>query len=329
MRMAIAPPSIAARALVAATAALLVVSSVAIAAPAKGARPQVLAGKTVIKGAAASAVAVRLPAAARVQVLPPEGAPPGAPAPGIGIEGAGRVAGFYLTEPDVTNFGRTYLAGVQFRFCPGAGCGPEHRPYEYTYSSGYDAATGGPHEHPGAVELPAGDYLLYLVSDGAPVEVRLELQGLRGKTTIRPSSRVGSGSSMPNAENSTSIAGGKAFWYGHEAQFEGVAGMYAGAMRLDLKASTYLRVGLCISEGADALPPQVRDAPYCPGGTGAAEERTEAVPVDREVVKPWITFVDSGGDFAFGQHYMGVFTEGTVESVSFHMDLLAPASVRR
>lgn len=295
-------------ALVGAISLLMVVPPV-VAAPVRG--PKVLAGTTSIKGAKASVARVHLPADAWVRVRPPAGSPEGAPIPGIRIEGSGRIAGFYLTEPN-PDFGSTYLAAFQFRF--------DDRSYEYVYSSGFDAATGGEHEHPDAIELPAGDYLLHLVSEGAPVEVRLELEGLRGKTTIRPSAPAGSGFSMPDAENSTSVADGKAFWYGHEATLTGQGGLYVGAMRLDLKSSTHLRVGLCISEDT-TLPAQVRDAPYCPGGYGAAEERTEVVPVDREVVKPWLAFVDSPGTYSFAQHYSAVYTEAEVDSISFHLDV--------
>ncbi|HEX2295997.1 MAG TPA: hypothetical protein VHN37_11885 [Actinomycetota bacterium] len=309
-------------------AAVLVAVSVALPAPALEAAsgPKTLAGTTSIKGSRTGALAVRLPRAASVQVRSPGGTPDGSPAPGIAIDGRGRLAGFYLTSPDVTDVRRPYLAAFQFRFCPEGGCRPADRAYEYVYSSAYDAATGGEHEHPGAVELPAGDYLLYLVSDGAPVDVRIRLKGLGGKTTLRPAASVTSGFSVPTEESATSIAGGKAFWYGHEASFSGQGGMYVGAMRLDVEDWSYLRVGLCISEGA-AAPPQVRDAPYCPVGQGAAEERTEVVPVDRAFVKPWIGFVGAPGDFAFGQHYTGVFSEADVDSISFHVDV-DPASIR-
>ncbi len=334
MSIATAPfatKNVSTRALAVGAAALVVVAAAAPPAPARrsAARPKTLAGTTLIKGATTSAVAVRLPQDARVQVRPPYGSSQGTPAPGVGIKGSGRVAGFYLTQPDVTNFGRTYLAAFQFRFCPDDGCSPSDRPYEYVYSSAYDAATGGEHKHPGAVRLPAGNYFLYLVSQGEPVEIELELQGLTGKTTVRPSSPVGSGLSIPTAENSTSVGDGRAFWYGHQARLEGEAGVYVGAMRLDVKDWSYLRLGLCISEGAAAVPREVRDAPYCPGGQGAAEERTEAVPVDREVIKPWVAFVnnEAGGEYAFGQHYTGLFTEATFDGVSSHLDV-NPDSLR-
>jgi hypothetical protein len=42
-----------------------------------------------------------------------------------------------------------------------------------------------PNDNPSNV-VPAGDYALYLLADGAPVRVTLRLHGLRGSTTLTP-----------------------------------------------------------------------------------------------------------------------------------------------
>ena len=88
----------------------------------------------------------------------------------IKLEGRGRMVSFLLTRSQ-QRFGSPSLAGVRMNFCPEEGCAGGDR---------FNFACA-----PFGRKLPAGDYLLYVVTDGAPVRFKLGLPGLPGGGEIR------------------------------------------------------------------------------------------------------------------------------------------------
>ena len=280
-----------------------------------------LAGVTTIIGNKTTVTEVRVPAAAQIRIRQPGEDPfEGKPVPGTAINTAGRVAGFYLTEPDVTNFKRTSLLVTHVRFCDDSGCRRRDPVYQFGNSSVNNATTGGEHTHPYWMDIPAGRYLLYLFTDGAPVTVRLRVKGLPGATTIRPATEVGTGFSLPTPENSTTAPGEKAFWYSHEADFEADAGFFFGALRMDVKTWSYLQWGVCIEQDP-MVPPPLASAPQCPAGYGGGRSDTYVIPGDDDFIYPFAVFVTPGGPYRFGQYFAGVFAEAEFDTVAFHMDL--------
>lgn len=287
----------------------------------RGASTPRLAGVTTIIGNETAVTEVTVPAAAQIRIRT-RGEDPreGKPVPGTDINSAGRVAGFYLTEPDVTDFSRTSLMGVRVRLCDDSGCRRRDRAYQFTNSSVNDATTGGEHRHPLWMDIPAGRYLLYLFTDGAPVTVRLRFKGLPGSTRIRPTTEVGSGFSLPTPENSTTTPGNKAFWYSHDADFDADAGFFFGLLRMEVKTWSHLQWGVCIEQDP-MLPPPLASAPQCPGGFGGGSGNTYVIPGDDSFIYPFFVVVTPGGPYRFGQYFAGVYAEADFDTVAFHMDL--------
>lgn len=98
----------------------------------------------------------------------------------VRISGDGRFVGMLLTQARGTfdpRHSRTILVG-DYRLCAEQGCSA--KPHHITYWIGFK-------EFGKRLEVPAGDYRLYLINDGAPARVTLDLEGLSpGTTTVAP-----------------------------------------------------------------------------------------------------------------------------------------------
>lgn len=134
------------------------------AAPSASPRISVLRGHTTVTAEATSVMTVRLPKPFKIL---------------DGIEtrvaGGGRVRGFVLTQR-AENFkdAATYIAAAP-GYCTTPGCGDaekETRPGSFAMA--YDGV------------FPPGTYRLFVIADGAPVRVEVEIDGLRGSTAITP-----------------------------------------------------------------------------------------------------------------------------------------------
>lgn len=284
---------------------------------------KVLAGRTIISGSKTAATQVRLPR--RVRIPRPRGGWDG-PFPDIALSGKGRIVGFYLTRRKVADFNLPYLLSYRVRFCAKRGCRSQ-RSYQFVYGK-----QGGPPDESGDshgdILLPAGNYLLYLIADGSPATIRLRLHGLAGTTSIRPSSPVDSGFSLPTPNNSTTVPGGNAFWYGHEANFQGKAGIFIGVLRMRVENWARLRWGDCLYEPAIPPPPApLAYSPECPGGISTSVARNFVPPINRELKYPFLVLVGLGGRWGWGQFFEGVFTKAEYQTISFHLDL-DPTAVR-
>jgi hypothetical protein len=285
-----------------------------------------LKGLTTIHAKRTSVIQVRLLKDVRVRVRRPRGSEGGDPFPDMATTGKGRLTGFYLTQPDATGSKRVYLSALQARFCSDKGCLPADRPYQFAYSGDYDATTSSEHKHPAFVELPASTYLLYFITDESPATVRLRLHGIGGHTSIQPTEEADSALSLPTPTNSTTAPGKKAFWYGHDAIFQGPAGMFFGALLMKMDGWSYLRWGTCVV--GESFPPPIGYSPLCPEGLGSAVSHANVIPVDGGlVVAPFMVIVSPGGAWGFGQHFAGVFTDVEFGTLAFHLDL-APSKRR-
>lgn len=108
----------------------------------------------------------------------------------ISYSGPGRVVGLALVEEGGPVRKAYELVSVRWSFCGAPGCEPD----EYA-----DELTTSPEFGKKRWRVPAGDYRLYLVADGEPVDVTLRLHGLDGTTAIRPAAPAAGRIAAPTA----------------------------------------------------------------------------------------------------------------------------------
>jgi hypothetical protein len=109
----------------------------------------------------------------------------------VSYSGRGRIVGLVLVEEDTRLSKAAELVSVRWSFCGKPGCRPRGDDVEeITSTSDWRGKRW---------EIPAGDYRLYLVADGAPVDVTLRLKGLEGRTSLRPTDLVGGRIAAPSA----------------------------------------------------------------------------------------------------------------------------------
>lgn len=141
-------------------------------------RPPALRGVTTIVGSDTGWAKVRLP-----RDVDPFGNYEGqvVERPGYDLRGNGRVIGFVLTAErgrEELGEGPT-LFGWSIGRCMRPACQARGFLTSWVFTRNL------PRED-GKEILPAGDYRLYLIADGAPVRIRMELAGLKGRGTIAP-----------------------------------------------------------------------------------------------------------------------------------------------
>lgn len=135
----------------------------------------IIAGRTTASGSMTSVMRVDVPASATVTWLPSDN-------PDVIVEGEGRFVGVVLTSDAPTLDGPTLVAGripMDAVCWPGRGCpvGPVVS-VQARQMIDWNA---------GIIRVPAGRYLLYLIADGSPVSVTLQLRGLSGSIDLAPS----------------------------------------------------------------------------------------------------------------------------------------------
>lgn len=163
----------------------------------------------------------------------------------LSVEGAGRFAGIILTKGPRPFEGPT-LVGAVIRTCGRPAC-----------ASGRPVMLTNPmNMNPGSrIRLPAGDYRLYVVTDGAPVDVRLTLHGLSGSRSISPTAAADvSVGNLP-----VHVGGGDAnpvYVSGGDATVDRPAWVMDG-LWLGGRPSGFTDLGTCLYDGP---PPKVPEA---------------------------------------------------------------------
>jgi hypothetical protein len=95
----------------------------------------------------------------------------------LSYSGKGRVVGVVLVQ-DGPPLRRAYqFVSTRWDFCGSPGCSGEWQ-ISLTHGINWHGRHG--------YRIPAGDYRLYLIADGAPVRIELRLDGLTGSTDLRP-----------------------------------------------------------------------------------------------------------------------------------------------
>ena len=149
-------------------AALLALCAALVTVPASAApAPVTLAGTTVINGSRTASVAVRLPRAVDFDVSDIATVSP-----------RGRITGIVLKKDGAWN--APYVSAIHVGFCAERGC-------EATFPKGAFGFIWAPGSTNGlSGRLPAGNYRLHVVVDGAPTTVTITFRGLKGKVRITP-----------------------------------------------------------------------------------------------------------------------------------------------
>ncbi|HEX2296601.1 MAG TPA: hypothetical protein VHN37_15010 [Actinomycetota bacterium] len=176
------------------------------------------------------------------------------------MAGSGRFVGVLLvrTGGGLQPGGQSLFVG-RYSFCGEAACEPTD-PQQFLISRGMDEAG----------VLPAGEYRLFFVNDGAPASVRLRFDGLAGRTTITPKTPLPA--SVGEPETAISATANVARSYGRQYDFHGVKGFNFRVLSIQGETWAAGRYGTCIYREDPILPPKVAySAPECPGGLSIAE----------------------------------------------------------
>ncbi|HVF04156.1 MAG TPA: hypothetical protein VNA20_04895 [Frankiaceae bacterium] len=151
--------------------AALALGATMLAPSAQAARPSAvpLAGTTIVTARRTASMAVRLPRPVDFHVHDLSVSSP-----------RGRVTAVALKR--VGSWNAPYVTATHVGFCGEPGCATEFP----TFSFDHVWAPGSPDGLSG--RLPAGDYRLYVVTDGAPVTFTFRLRGLSGTKRLTPAS---------------------------------------------------------------------------------------------------------------------------------------------
>lgn len=269
-----------------------------------------LAGRTIVEGDETGGMRVHIPRPVKIDLDS-----------GVRIRGDGRLAGVVLTRPDVTTYERDSFEAIRFGYCETPGCKPQKTSHQYLYGRG-----GSNVEVEGAIELPAGTYLLYLLADDAPVRVTLRLRGLKGSKVLRPRRPVDSGFAVPNADNSTSSPGDDSFWWGDEFDLTGDAGYVFAVLSMDVENWLDVHYGDCAYVMGPPPPRPLAYSPPCPGGIGAFANESTRLPASNSFEVPMFAEIGAPGQYGYGLYYTGAADVTNRFSLFFHMSL-DPASL--
>lgn len=294
--------------LLAVAAVLLHVVTYAPAARAQAAVPS-LAGVTRIVGSTTSATWVNIPTEARLQWK--QGANPD-----VTIDGGGRMAGIVLSQGDPGDLNRPFVMAARSSFCASAGCtsGDSHQFVigEMPTTNDFEWAV-----------LKPGRYLLYLVTDGAPVSVTLKLHGLSGKSKLVPATPVDAQVNAPREETQVMGPGKKAYWFGDSGTIDAEGGLVAGIM--SIKADNWMQgsYGSCLQREVRS-PEIVAFSPACPAGSGPRTTEGSPLPASREIYESSIWNVTPGGDWGLGMNYVAAADVKSAAAVTLYLPYQMP-----
>lgn len=218
-----------------------------------------LAATTVFTATTASTTTVRVPRPASLIVTN------SATSPNIDVSSArGRLAGFTITAARPTTPEPPTLVAMQVGMCSQQGCRPT-APNKFTeYATAYRGLPRKTLEgNTQQVTLPAGDYIVRAVTDGAPVQMTLRLQGLSGKTAVRLTRPFST--ELRTDTSNDGVAGVKPLRNvdaSHE--FASNHGLMMDVWFLTAEPHVRSEYGYCLYRG-DAKPPTGYYHPECPG----------------------------------------------------------------
>lgn len=224
--------------------------------------PLPLAGTTTISAAATSSMVVRVPKDV------PYGLDEG-PGP-LSVKGNGRAVAATLQPVASTEISEAAVFAL-FNGCDTPNCAPQPGETPWTYRREPAGARRGPD---GVPMLAAGDYRLSVLTDGSPVDVTIQLDGLPG-TASGKATTVAEGGIAPASE-ALAIPGSPVAWSGAaDLTFASENSLLLAYLHQDSVSGAVAGVaGACLFTGS-ARPLLGVPAPGCPfqpdGGDGSAE----------------------------------------------------------
>ncbi len=239
----------------------------------------------------------------------------GVSSPDIRIRGAGRMAGYVLVQQGVPFEDRISLTTTFSRFCDKPGCRSSEEPFFWHSGRNvpYDPQTK-------LRTLPAGDYTLYLIADGTPVEVTFRFRGLSGRRAVALTKRADGTVTLPRVRMSVEPTK-TAYWFGEEFDLSGSGGVAIMLVRLKGDNLVSSRREGCFY-GEDPPPDPLAYAPQCPGaGLGIAVTETNPTTGGYEVIDGYFSEVTPGGRWGLGMNYLAAGEVSEANSLFFYVDV--------
>ena len=231
----------------------------------------------------------------------------------VDIAGAGRAAGFALIARRPVDGVRHLYSVVRAGFCGVEACAPGA-----TERASFLFFDGDERTDDATIELPAGDYLLYVIADGAPVTVTLRLPGLTGQARMRPATVADFEVTEPTVSahethSSTVYSNGDSF------DMSGPESFSFNALRIQAAAWGGGQIGHCIYD-EDPPPAPAAFAPGCPAGTNVPVTDAVAAPVPS--VRIYATGVAryDPGVLGHGSWYASAAAVEEADAVGFNLD---------
>ena len=266
--------------------------------------PVVLRGTNVITANDTAVMEVRIPRETSVSIKQGTNRD-------IAVSGKGRFVGIMLGEDRIGDVERVNMVAGRATFCDRARC-PKRTPSEQLMlfrGPWNKAATRG--------SLPAGDYLLHVITEGAPVKVTLELKGLGGTKRLTPQQPVHSEVGNPTTRHYESAT--KTLYTNGDVYDWSRPGVRFGAVRIESDAWVAGKLGNCAYRGDP--PPAIGFLPGCPAGSDAGLIYTVVRPTPGHSVWFGITETSVGGRWGIGDSYAAAAAVRDVRAVTFDIEL--------
>ncbi|MHB2022059.1 MAG: hypothetical protein ACYCO3_01815 [Mycobacteriales bacterium] len=265
----------------------------------------VLGATTVLSGNYSAGMTILLPNQATISDLPIGN-------PDITAAGDGRFIGFVLRPSDAAGTDGSAIVGGQLNWCYSAGCTPTS-PVDYLLPLG--SLNTAPVD--GSLDVPAGSYDLYFITDGGPATLTLHLGGLSGTSYLTPSVPISAQEYSPTAEVPTTGAGPAAYEAGSSAPIGNPSGVFFVADTVSETAGA-AAVGQCLYH---AGPPvnNVYASPECPESDGAADQPTSNTATSNDDT----TLVGGYGVAASANWTVGGYAIGAAAAYDFHLVTVA------
>lgn len=232
---------------------------------------------------------------------------------GVGVVGRGRVAGFILIHREGGRSGRFVLETWDLAYCKSPGCGPRKRELWFT---GFNVERG---PKGGTVDIPAGDYLLYVIADQTPVRVTINPHGLRGQNRVRLTEPANSAISTPQPSLS-GVPGEKIYSWGSTAELRGTVGYFLSMFRIRGRDWQGGRWQSCVYQG-EPPPRPVAFAPPCPTASSLAWIDTVPREGRFEIEDGGTWLMRPPGIFGYGGNYVAVAEIDRVDTIDFFLDV--------
>lgn len=231
----------------------------------------------------------------------------------VEVTGGGRAAGFALVAKRPVDGARPFYSYFRAGFCGVEAClATEDESASFLFYEG-DTRTDDD-----TIELPAGDYLLYVIADGARVTVKLRIPELTGRSRLRPAGRADFEVTEPTVavhetKSSTVYSNGDSF------DMSGSESFSFNALRIRAAAWGAGQIGHCVYD-QQPPPSPVAFAPGCPEGTNVPVTDAFVTPVPLTRIYATGAGRTSPGIIGHGSWYAAAAAVEEADAVGFNLD---------